>query len=664
MARIPAILGRALTWACPSVGAAAAGALLGAAIEAPLHLSGRWLVLTSAGFAVTGLWPLALTISVAARLAAGGWRALLGGGAAGPAARSWAGPVAAVALLCAAALAATAWSAVAWASAHTAFRPTTVAIVVAGAVGVVALALAALAPPAARGLHAMAVRRPPWGRQRRRAARAALLLGAVGGAALALGALARWIDLRAALTIALAPALALAATALMHRLLSRRRAALAASCVGALALAVTAQAVRLLRPALVLDTWAAPTVASEVIESLHPLEALRARVAPAGAKPREVPGATHPDIVLVTIDTVRADRTPLGGGPAPMPTLTTLGQRGAVMTHAFAPSNVTRRSLPSLATGLSPTRVRGKVFGWALQLDPRHVLLAERFAAAGYRTLGYFCCESFWSRSRRLGLERGISELKVERDGAVLAERAAAALRAARNEPRGRPPLWMWVHLIEPHQWNGGGAYLPPPELARQRYDAALTRADALVGTILSGLEGGPPALVVVTSDHGEGLGDHGAPFHSSDLYDSQLRVPLVIAGPGIAPARHAEVTGLIDLAPTLLELAGYEVAPEQLEGRSLAALLRGQRPSQDDGGYAFAAMIRDRSVSEESAALVRGRHKLIVGPRTVELYDLAADPGELRNLSGSSPQLGELRRMLRERASLDAASPFAPLAR
>ena len=171
-------------------------------------------------------------------------------------------------------------------------------------------------------------------------------------------------------------------------------------------------------------------------------------------------------------------------------------------------------------------------------------------------------------------------------------------------------------------------------------------------------------SAATVGSDHGEGLGDHGAPYHGTDLSNSQLQVPLVIAGPGIAPARHAEVTGLVNVAPTLLELAGFEVPKDQLEGVSLASLLRGERASDDQGGYAFAAMVKDRSVSEARTAIMRGRWKLIIGPQGPELYDTTADPGELRNLAGSSPALADLKRLLRERESLDARSPFVPLSR
>jgi arylsulfatase A-like enzyme len=165
----------------------------------------------------------------------------------------------------------------------------------------------------------------------------------------------------------------------------------------------------------------------------------------------------------------------------------------------------------------------------------------------------------------------------------------------------------------------------------------------------------------VITSDHGEGLGDHGSPYHSSDLYDTQVHVPLVFAGPGVAARRILEVVSLTDLAPTMLELAGFvPPALPDMDGRSIADLVIGARAPDPEGGYAFAAMIQDRSTSQSARAIVRGRWKLIDGPRGIELYDRRADPGELENLAESEPEVrARLQRLLEERAALDATPPF-----
>lgn len=683
----------ALAAARPGLAAAALGAVAAAALEAVPRASMPELALTTAGYAALGLWPSCALVLWAGAFAAARWRAAQAAPAAaqgvsqdvspsGPqgelpqgvaphildGAHRGAGLVAFV-VVASASIGALVWTAgvvVRWAALRTAFLPATLALLVPGAIGLVALALAVLGWPVfdvlRERLRARALRRyqrhgrPPWSVRRWSLILAGAGVGALAAVAAATTPLWTAID-PSGLRPAAAPALALLVTVIGYRArLPRLLGWLALA--AAPALLACAAVARLWQPSLVLDAWAEATFAAEAIEQLHSLPALRSSVLPASATPRPRPGAAHPDVVLITLDTVRADRTPLGGGPAAMPALAALGDRGAVMTRAIAPGNVTRRSLPSLVTGLSPTRVRGKTFGWALRIDPRHVVLAERFAAAGYQTAGFFCCESFWGRDLHLGLDRGLAELTIDRNGDELARKTAEYLRARRLQ-RSPRPLFLWLHLFDPHHWNGGGAFIPGPEQARARYDQALAVADRQLAQVLAELS--PQALVAVTADHGEGLGEHGASFHGTNLSQSQIHVPLVIAGPDVVAARHAEATGLIDLAPTLLELAGFEV-PTELEGRSLAELLRGQRPSGE--GYAFAAMIRDRSVAEERVALIRGRWKLVRGPNGFELYDLEADPGEQRNLAGSAPELAILRQLLRDRQRLDERSPFSPLSR
>src|SRR5262249_47282124 len=147
-------------------------------------------------------------------------------------------------------------------------------------------------------------------------------------------------------------------------------------------------------------------------------------------------------------------------------------------------------------------------------------------------------------------------------------------------------------------------------------YDRMLAASDQMVADVLGAFAHRAPErmpIVIVTADHGESLGEHGHPYHSTDLYDAQIRVPLVIAGPGIAAQRIGETVRLTALVPPALELAGF-VAPEDasLDGRSLADLAAGRRPGGADAGLAFAAMIRDRSNPGGVTAIARGRWKLI----------------------------------------------------
>jgi len=343
-----------------------------------------------------------------------------------------------------------------------------------------------------------------------------------------------------------------------------------------------------------------------------------------------------------------------------MPALASLGPQAAVFDWAFSPGNVTRRSLPSIAIGVSAPRLRGRVAGWALKLDPRHILLAERFRAAGYDTAGFFCCTSHFAERHRLGLIRGIDQQWIEKDGERLGTMATRWL----HQRRSQKPLFLWFHLIEPHGWEKDHPAASATRKREARYDMGLADADRALAQVLEGVWKDPArrarTILVVTSDHGEGLGDHGVRNHAATLYNSEIRVPLLVAAPGIRPRRIERTVGLQDLAPTLLDLAGF-VPPGMpaMDGISLAPVLRGTAPGT--GGEAYAAMIEDRSVAAGERALVVGGHKLIQRDgKPYELYDLRIDPHERRNLFASQPELAaRLKQLLAARKQNDDRDPF-----
>jgi arylsulfatase A-like enzyme len=416
------------------------------------------------------------------------------------------------------------------------------------------------------------------------------------------------------------------------------------------------------RPGLTLELWGERPLAGLAIEMLVDLEAVRDRIPLSELAPTARPGAAHPDIVLITIDTVRADHTPPYGGDADMPALRDLAARGAVFDWAFSPSNVTRRSIPSIITGLSPNRIRGRVVGWALRIDPRHVLLAERLRAGGYDTAGFMCCEGFWGKELRTGLERGLMHLEIEPHGSVLAGKARAWLdqRAVRGD---RPPLFLWMHILEPHNWTQVSGEPRNEAERRSFYDRSLAAADRVVADALAAFHGRAAdrrPIVIVTADHGEALGEHGQPYHSTDLYNAQIRVPLVIEGPAIEPGRITETVSLTDLVPTVLDLAGFlSAGVTSLDGRSFADLATGARTSDPDGGIAFAAMVKDRSNPGGMTAVIRGRWKLIDNAGNLELYDTRGDPNEHDNVANQHPrEVGPLHRLLDGRFTSGETSP------
>ena len=441
-----------------------------------------------------------------------------------------------------------------------------------------------------------------------------------------------------------------------------RRVRIAAACAAvalATGLAGTALWARQSRPTMVLSLWGADAFSGDAIDLLYNLYAIRDDVPMSDLTPAPRAGATRRDVLLVTIDTFRPDRIRPYGGPVATPTLAALAGRGMVFEWAFAPSNVTRRSMPAIATGLAPTRIRGRVSGWALRMDPRHVTLAERLRAGGYATTGLFCCEGFWERRRRLGLDRGIDDLFIRHDAQDLV--AAYRARVAARRPGG-PPTFTWIHFIELHEWAGGNPDLSPER--RRVYDDLLAQVDRWVGELVEANETLPPErqpIIIITGDHSEAFGEHGQPFHSTDLYNSQIRVPLIVAGPSVSATRVHEPVALVDLAPTILELAGF-VAPSfpQMDGRSLADLITGARRPNPEGGTAYAATIEDRYVRDRRSALVSGRWKLIHQLGRWELYDLRTDPNEMRDLAhGDAARLAELQALMRARWERDRVAPF-----
>ncbi len=535
---------------------------------------------------------------------------------------------------------------------------------------VTALVLIAISRPAVRGVAQLArVLDRRWrrdGRSTLLGPRAIGLTAAIGSVLVAAIAWFAFVKPRLGpfdTSIVYAPLVALAVTALGHHpRLPRRR--LVGAIAGVLAGSTIGFALvaRSTRPSLAIEIWGDHPLAGASVDLLYDVDAIRADISLAEFRPVDRPGAVHPDIVLVTIDSLRATQTPAYGGKATMPVLAGLAARGAVFDWAFAPSNVTRRSIPSMVIGYAPNRIRGRVVGWALRVDPRFVLLPERLAAGGYETAGFMCCPGFWGAEARTGLGRGLAHVEVEKEGKQLGE-AARAWIEARERGNPRAPLFVWVHILEPHNWASNGVAPTSRDTRNQLYNRSLAKSDEILSQVLLGFAQRSPdraPLVIVTADHGEALGDHGQPFHSTDLYNSQLRVPLVIAGPGIQPTRLPETVSLTDLTPTIVELAGFQ-APANLDGRSLADVITGKRASQPDTGTAFAVMIKDRSNPGGLAAFVRGRWKLIQSDAgLVELYDVLADPDEKTNVAAQQPAIvRELTVLLEAKLAGAKQSPF-----
>lgn len=382
-------------------------------------------------------------------------------------------------------------------------------------------------------------------------------------------------------------------------------------------------------------------------------------LAAAGCGGRSRGAAERPNVLLITLDTVRADHLSMEGYDRPTaPILAGLARAGFRFERAYSPMPATGPAHSTLMTGRFP-RDHG-VLRNGVPLPASAETLAERLRDAGYRTAAVV---SGYPLVARFGLDQGFSAYEddfpaetasiprgrwegqamagaYDRRGDATAERALAQLRTLAEARR---PFFLFVHFFDAHH-----PYAPPrpyaDAFASERpdevddYDGEIAFADAQIGRLLDALRAAGAlerTLVVVTSDHGEGLGDHGVARHGSVVYDEALRVPLLFSWPGrLAHGTSAAGVSLADVAPTVLELAGLEArAARGDDGLSLAPLLRGA------GGFPARRLPleAEHSLRRTQRAATDGRLKLVENPAGTSprraLFDLAVDPHELSDV-------------------------------
>ena len=365
------------------------------------------------------------------------------------------------------------------------------------------------------------------------------------------------------------------------------------------------------------------------------------------------------DVVLITLDTTRADKLGVYGGDAGVsPSLDGLARRGVVFRHAIAHVPLTLPSHASLLTGLLPPR-HGVRDNSGFVLSSEVPTLAEQFQRAGYRT-GAFV--SAFVLDRRFGLGRGFETYvdEVPSDPAAAARPSCPAELTVRRSlawlsAEKARPTFLWVHLYDPHD-----PYRPPEPFASRfpgrPYDGEIAYMDSEVGRLLAALEARHrPTLVAAIADHGESLGEHRERTHSYFIYGGTQEVPFILSLPGWMPegADVQPVVRGVDLAPTLLDLAGLPALPG-IDGRSLVGLIAGRRGQEPGPAYLESFTPRLHWAARELLGLRTDRWLYIRSPRP-ELYDLEEDPGETANRAPEKPA---------ERDALDARlSAIAPSA-
>lgn len=354
-----------------------------------------------------------------------------------------------------------------------------------------------------------------------------------------------------------------------------------------------------------------------------------------GSKPAAPPApvAAQRNLLLITLDTTRADHLGCyGDRAAGTPVLDALAARGVRFDQAICNVPLTRPSHTTILTGLLPQR-HGVWSNGPYRLDPKFPTLAQRFRESGYHTAAVVAS---FVLSRSFGLDHGF-DLYDDRlrettgaDPEKPANEVAAAAAAWLDHPL-QPPFFLWLHFYDPHY-----PYTPPAGYSGDPYDGEIAFMDREIGVVLQALEAKgwlANTLVVAAGDHGEGLGEHGETTHGYYLYDSTMRVPLIVAGPGVAAGQTISATvSLADLMPTFLEAFQMRKDQDRFDGRSFWQGIQSGKLEPRD------VVMENRSIHYQFgwAALTglrTGDSKWIGAPQE-ELYDLKNDPRETKNVA------------------------------
>jgi arylsulfatase A-like enzyme/Flp pilus assembly protein TadD len=364
----------------------------------------------------------------------------------------------------------------------------------------------------------------------------------------------------------------------------------------------------------------------------------------------QTPEKSVPNVVLITIDTLRADHLGCYGyQQIKTPNIDGLAADGTRFARAFTPVPVTLPSHTAMLTGTYPMLSGMHDFSGNI-LSPQQPTLATVLKQSGYVTGAVVASAVL---DARFGLNQGFdfyydhfdfSRLEeanldaMERPGNLVADQVLEWL--GKNSSK---KFFVWMHLYDPHY-----PYHPPEPYSRQYadrpYDGEIAFADEQVGRLLRFLkEKGlyQNTVIVLSGDHGESLGEHGEKTHGFFIYNATMHVPLLMHLPGNPGGRVVDDTvSLVDLMPTVLAALGLD-APSQVQGHSLLPLLAGEKTGHERAVYGETFLPRIHFNWSELRGAENAKYHFIDAPRP-ELYDVAKDPGEVRNLFADKKAVAE----------------------
>jgi choline-sulfatase len=343
--------------------------------------------------------------------------------------------------------------------------------------------------------------------------------------------------------------------------------------------------------------------------------------------------AARPAILLVTLDTTRADAIGPDVVGVETPAFNALAARGRRFRQAYAAVPETLPAHTSIMTGLYPGGHGVHENGRYLSTD--HIVAAERLQKSGYHTAAFV---SSFILARRFGLARGFDlyndDLPAGRSERTARDTTDAALAQLAQQAA---PFFIWVHYYDPHY------PYDPPEPFRTRYVKApylgeVAAMDEQLGRLVQAFEQraaqqGAPAAIAIVADHGEGLGEHGEAQHGNLLYQSTMHVPLVLVGPGVTPGVSDTPVSTRRIFHTLLDWAGLESSNSLRAAEPEVVLGEAMKPFLDYGW-------------QPQVMTVAGRIKAILAGK-IEAYDLSVDAAEARNLGSAADLPASVRKAL-----------------
>ncbi len=361
-----------------------------------------------------------------------------------------------------------------------------------------------------------------------------------------------------------------------------------------------------------------------------------------GAVRPATPAAVRPSIVLVSIDALRADHLGAYGYRRPTsPALDALAARGVRFAWAFTSCPSTRCAIPSLLTGRYASTL-----GTGEERE-QIANLGQVLRDAGWQTAAITCCERFALARRELSgfatIDANAESVRMTRPGQSNADVVIdAALDWLGHRDRAAP-FFLWIHLYEPHHPYDAPSGTDFGDRDIDRYDTEIEFADRQLARLFAELE--PSTIVAVTSDHGDEFGEHGIRFHARSLYNQVIRVPLIIAGGGVTPRVVDEPVSIVDVMPTLVELAGI-AGPRGMNGVSLAGALRGGPPPARP---VLVELAPDAQIERDMAAAIQPPWK-VIWDREANAWSVyaLADPDDTTDRAGDA-DLPALQRLLFE---------------